>query len=97
LEGVELAIAGTLFLSFSAFLFFGTVNAPPWFGRVAISLCVAEFLAVIAWTAGRSCIVPGCPTMSTAARTAASVDIPALTGLMLVLAAAHGLRAARTW
>jgi hypothetical protein len=34
--------------------------------------------------------------MGAAARTAASVDIPALTALMLVLSAAYGLRAART-
>jgi hypothetical protein len=32
-----------------------------------------------------------------AARTAATVDIPALTALMLILAATYGLRAARTW
>jgi len=49
------------------------------------------------WTAGKTCVVPGCPTMGAAARTAASVDIPALTALMLVLAAAYGLRVAKTW
>ena len=94
---VELAVAFTLWISFGAFLFFPTVNAPQVFTRTAISLCVAEFVACVLWTAGKSCIVPGCPAMGRAARTAATVDIPALTALMLILSAAYGLRAARTW
>jgi hypothetical protein len=94
---VGLTIALTLLLSFGAFLFFPTVNAPPIFSRVAIGLCTAEFLAVIVWRAGQDCIVPGCLTLSRGARTAASVDIPALTVLMFVLATAYGLRAARSW
>jgi hypothetical protein len=94
---VELTIALTLLLSFGSFLFFPTVNAPAIFGHVAITLCAAELLAVVVWVAGRECIVPGCPAASQAARTAAAVDIPALTGLMLVLAAVHGVRVTRTW
>jgi hypothetical protein len=94
---VELAVAFTLWISFGAFLFFPTVKAPPLFGRTAIALCAAELAACVLMTAGKTCIAPGCPSMAVAARTAASVDIPALTGLMLVLAAAYGLRVARTW
>jgi hypothetical protein len=94
---VELTIALTLLLSFGAFLFFPTVNAPPFFSRVAITLCTAEFLAVIVWYAGRQCTVPGCPTLSRAARTAAALDIPALTALMFLLAVAYGVRVARSW
>jgi hypothetical protein len=94
---VGLTIALTLLLSYGAFLFFPTVNAPPVFSRVAIALCAAEFLAVLVWRAGMDCIVPGCMALSRAARTAASIDIPALTALMFVLAAAYGLRAARSW
>jgi hypothetical protein len=94
---VELAIALTLLISFGAFLFFPTVNAPPAFSRVAICLCGAEFVAVIFWAAGRECIAPGCPQLAQTARTAASVDIPALTAVMLVAAAVYGLRIARTW
>jgi hypothetical protein len=96
-EWAVLVVAVTLWISFGAFLFFPTVNAPPVFARMAISLCAAEFITVILWTAGRTCIVPGCPAMSMTARTAATIDIPVLTGVMLVLAAAHGLRVARTW
>ena len=94
---MELAVAFTLWVSFGAFLFFPTVHAPPIFARTAIGLCAAELLACVLWSAGQSCIVPGCPTMAAAARTAASVDIPALTGLMLVLAAVYGVRVARSW
>jgi hypothetical protein len=97
MASVELAVACTLWISFGAFLFFPTVNAPRIFARTAISLCVAEFVACVLWTAGKSCIVPFCPAMGAAARTAATVDIPALTALMLILAAAYGLRATRTW
>jgi hypothetical protein len=94
---MELAVALTLWVSFGAFLFFPTVHAPPLFARTAITLCAAEFVACLLWAAGRSCIVPGCRPMGAAARTAASLDIPALTGLMLVLAAVYGLRIARSW
>lgn len=93
---VELAVAFTVWISFGAFLFFPTVNAPALFARTAIALCAAELLACFLWSAGKTCIAPGCPSMGAAARTAASVDIPALTALMLVLSAAYGLRAART-
>ena len=46
---MELAIALTLYLSFCAFLFFGTMEAPAVFGRLAIGLCASEFVAAIAW------------------------------------------------
>ncbi len=94
---VGLTIALTLLLTFGAFLFFPTVHAPPLFSRVAIGLCAGEFLAVLAWHAGSQCIVPGCMLLSRAARTAAAVDIPALTALMFILATAYGLRVARSW
>jgi hypothetical protein len=94
---VELAVAFTLWISFGAFLFFPTVKAPVLFERTAIALCAAELLACVLWTAGKTCIVPGCAPMGATARTAASVDIPALTALMLMLAAAYGLRIAKNW
>ena len=94
---VELSVAFTIWISFGAFLFFPTVKAPPLFARTAIGLCAAELLACLLWTAGRTCIAPGCPAMGATARTAAGVDIPALTGLMPVLAGVYGLRVARNW
>ena len=92
-----LTIAITLLLTFGAFLFFPTVNAPPVFARVAIALCAAEFVSAIVWAAGSRCIVSGCMTLSRAARTAASLDIPALTALMFILATAYGVRVMRSW
>ena len=94
---MELTIALTLWVSFGAFLFFPTVHAPPLFTRTAIGLCASELVACLLWTAGRTCIVPGCPAMSAAAHTAARIDIPALTVLMLVGGAVYGLRIARSW
>ena len=92
---VELSVTFTLWISFGAFLFFPTVKAPPLFARTAIGLCASELGACVLWSAGKTCIVPGCPSMAATARTAASIDIPALTALMLVLAAVYGLRIAR--
>jgi hypothetical protein len=94
---MELTIAITLWVSFGAFLFFPTVRAPRLFSRTAIALCAAEFLACVLWTAGRTCIAPGCPAMGATAHTAARIDIPFLTALMLLSAALYGLRVARNW
>ena len=65
---------------------------------MAIGLCAAEFIAVLVWRAGSDVHRRrAAATLASAARTAARLDIPALTVLMLVLAAAYGLRVARTW
>ena len=92
-----LTAALTLFLSFGGFLFFPTVNAPPGFARLAISLCAAEFVALVVWAAGDQCVVWGCHALSRAAGSLATLDIPALTALVFMLAAAYGLRVARSW
>jgi hypothetical protein len=90
---VELAVALTLWLSFGAFLFFPTVRAPALFARVAISLCAGELVAALIWAiAHESCDVRPCGPLAETARTAAALDIPALTALMFVLATAHGVR-----
>jgi hypothetical protein len=95
---VEVAAAFTVWLSFGAWLFFPTVRAPAFFGRVAISLCAAEMLAVAIWCFGtEGCQQRPCALVPETARTAAALDIPVLTGLGLTLAAAYGLRVARAW
>ena len=86
---MEVAIAFTLYLSFGAFLFFGTMGAPAVFGRLAIGLCGSELLAATAWVAGG--------TDDRALATAAGVHIPVLTGATLVLAVGYGLHVARRW
>jgi hypothetical protein len=93
---MEIAVAITVWLSFGAWLFLPTVHAPLFFERVAISLCGAEMLAAAIWSFGsEGCVARPCAPVPEAARTAATLDIPALTGLGLVLAALYAVRAAR--
>jgi hypothetical protein len=93
---MEVTVAFTIWLSFGTWLFLPTVHAPAFFSRVAISLCGAELLAVAIWSFGsQSCATRPCAPLPETARTAAALDIPALTGLGLALAALYALRAAR--
>ena len=96
---MELAIAATLYFSFTAFLFFGTVNAPPIFGRMAIGLCASELVVTCAWAAGRdSCSWGGrCSPFTETMASAAGVQIPALTGLTLLLSGAYAVFVVRNW
>jgi hypothetical protein len=87
MTAMELAIGLTLYLSFGAFLFFGTMEVPAVFGRLAIGLCASEFVAAIAWG-----LYP-----SDTMQAIAGVQIPALTAGSLLLALGYGLHAARTW
>ncbi len=84
---MELAVALTLYLSFCAFLFFGTMGAPAVFGRLAIGLCASELVAAVVWSLNPSTTTAGI----------AGVQIPVLTGATLVLAAGYGLHVARRW
>ena len=93
---VELAIALTLLLSFGAFLFFPTMDAPPVFGRLAIGLCVLGVRRRDRLGRRGECIA-GCAELARTARSAAGVQIPALTAAMLVLAVGYGLHVARRW
>ena len=94
---VGLTIALTLLLTFGAFLFFPTVNAPPLFARVAIALCAAEFLAVFALAGGPAVHRPRLPDAVARRAHRRGHRHPRLTALMLVLAAVYGLRVARSW
>jgi hypothetical protein len=92
------AIAITLWLTFGAFLFFPTMNAPPVFARMAIGLCASEFLVATAWSVGREgCEHSQCPALVGTLEAAASVHIPLMTGVMLVLAVAYGVFVKRNW
>ena len=90
-------IALTLWLSFGAFLLFPTLDAPPVFTRTAIGLCASELVTVALWSTLPRCIAPGCDQAAAIAGSAAGLQIPVLTGLLLAGAAFYGLRAARTW
>jgi hypothetical protein len=95
---MQLAVALTLWLGFGAFLILPTLNAPPMFGNVAIGLCGAELVACVVWLVGAdNCLHRPCGAFAETGRSAAALDIPVLTGVVLVLAAAHGVRVARSW
>jgi hypothetical protein len=89
---VEIAIGLTLYLSFGAFLFFPTMSAPPVFSRLAIGLCASEFVATIIFIIGGSS-----SELARTAGSAATLQIPVLTGTMFVIAVAYGLHVARRW
>jgi hypothetical protein len=93
---MEVAAAFTVWLTFGAWLFLATVPAPRFFSRLALTLCAAELLACAIWTFGTvECTARPCAAFPEAARTAASVDIPALTVWSIVLAAIYAVRRSR--
>ena len=49
---MELAAAVTVWITFSAWLFLPTVDAPARFSRIALWLCGAELLAAAIWSYG---------------------------------------------
>src|SRR3954449_9201410 len=93
---MELATAFTVWITFSAWLFLPTVGAPARFSRIALWLCGGELLAAAIWTYGSDgCDQRPCAPAAEAARTAAALDIPFLTGVAVVLGWAYGMRHAR--
>jgi hypothetical protein len=93
---MELAAAVTVWITFSAWLFLPTVNAPARFSRIALWLCGAELLAAAIWSYGSDgCDARPCAPAAEAARTAAALDIPFLTGVAIVLGWAYAMRRAR--
>jgi hypothetical protein len=93
---VEVAISLTLWLTFGAFMFLQTVDAPPEFARVAIGLCASEFVATLLWTIGREdCAERSCSPLTETARAAAGYEIPGLAVGMLVVGTVFALRASR--
>jgi hypothetical protein len=93
---MELTTALTVWITFGAWLFLPTVNAPARFSQIALSLCGAELVAAAIWSYGsEGCIQRPCAPLAETARTAAALDIPFLTGVALVLGLAYGMRRAR--
>lgn len=93
---MEVAAAFTVWACFSSFLLFPLLGVPQRLARIAMSLLCAELAACLIWTFGtESCVQRPCGAFAEAARTAASIDVPGLTAVMIALAVAYGLRAAR--
>jgi hypothetical protein len=93
---MELAAALTVWITFGAWCFLPTVNAPARFSRIAIGLCGAEFVAAAIWSYGsEGCVKRPCAPLAEAARSAAALDIPFLSGVAMVLGLAYAMRRAR--
>jgi hypothetical protein len=89
-----LAAAITLWTMFSVWLIAPHARIPAAIARVAAILCVAELLALLAWSYGADkCYEPTCAPLAQAAGIAARTDIPALAGAFLVIALVHWRRA----
>jgi hypothetical protein len=90
---MELATAVTVWITFGAWLFLPTVNAPERFSRIALWLCGTELLAAAIWSYGSAgCDERPCAPVAEAARSAAALDIPFLTGVAIVLGCAYAAR-----
>jgi hypothetical protein len=94
---MEVAAALTVWITFGGWLFLGVVDAPPVFGRIALTLCAAELIATAIWSYGtESCHQRPCAAVPEVAREAAALDIPLLTAVALVLGIVYALRSAST-
>ncbi len=81
---VELAAAATIWGMFACFLLFPHLGLPAMFQRTAMTLLVAELLALMAWSYGDG-------ASADAGRSAAAIDIPLLSLALVVLSVAHGV------
>jgi hypothetical protein len=89
-------MAATLWVLFSIWLLFPHMAVPRMLTRATAMLLTLEFVAVTAYGfATEDCTHRPCSAVSEATRTAAGVDLPALTVVVTALAVAHALRAAR--
>ena len=93
---MELAASLTVWITFGAWLVLPTLDAPARFSRIALWLCGSELLAAAIWSYGSDgCHRRPCAPAAEAARTAAALDIPCLTGVAVVLGLAYAMRRAR--
>jgi hypothetical protein len=90
---VEVIATATLWGLFSCFLIFPLLRLPAYMHRAAMTLLVAELLALAMWSYGsEGCIERPCAPVAEVGRTAASVDVPLLGVALVVLAVIRGLR-----
>jgi hypothetical protein len=87
---VEVIAAATIWSMFACFLLFPRLGLPPLLHRSAMTLLVAEIVALGMWSYGS----PGDPG-SQAGRSLAALDIPLLAVALVALAIIRGVRGAR--
>jgi hypothetical protein len=96
MSGVEVVAAVTLWACLAAWFIVPTVNGPALLTRAAMGLLCLELAALLVWSYGSDgCVARPCGAAAETARTAAAVDLPALTGGLVALLLAHGIRVAR--
>jgi hypothetical protein len=83
----------TLWALLSAWFLFPLFGLPRFMARVAGALLTAELVALLLMSyAGEKCRERPCGAVAEAARAAASADVPALAGVLLVLATLYAVR-----
>ena len=93
---VLLITAATLWILFSIWLLFPYLAVPRMLTSAAATLLGLEFVAVTVYGfATEDCTRRPCSAVSEATRSAAGVDLPALTAVVVTLAVAHAIRRRR--
>lgn len=90
---MELAAAATIWAMFSCFLLFPLFGLPRRLQHAAMSLLVAEVVAVLVWGFGsEGCLQRPCSAVAEAGRTAAGIDVPLLALAFVIFAFIRGVR-----
>jgi hypothetical protein len=93
---VEVTATATLWVLFSCFLLFPRMGFPPLMHRTAMTLLVAELVALMMWSYGsKGCVERPCGEGAEVGRTAAALDIPLLAAALVALAMIRGMHIVR--
>ena len=93
---MEVTVAATLWGLFSAFLILPLLGLPRFLHRAVATLLAAELVTFGIWHFGsQGCAVRPCAAFAEVGRTAAALDIPLLSLVLLVFAIILGLRSWR--
>jgi hypothetical protein len=94
-QGMEVTATATIWATFSCFLLFPLLRLPRLMQRTAMALLVAELVALAIWSYGsEGCLERPCSAIAETGRTAAALDVPVLSGGLVVLAI---YRLVRSW
>jgi hypothetical protein len=89
---VELTAAATIWAMFSCFLLFPLLELPRLMRRTAMTLLVAELLALATWSYGSErCVERPCSALAETGRSAAALDVPLLSAGLVMVAVGHGV------
>jgi hypothetical protein len=93
---MEVTATVTIWGMFSCFLLFPLLRLPRLMQRTAMALLLAELVALAMWSYGsEGCVERPCSAVAETGRTAAALDIPVLSALLVVLATFRVVRSLR--